>query len=183
MYWPSERELNELDMSGILTCLPETETEFRGYVNSFAGREHYRLLKWLSDSTFQSQIVEIGVYKGCSGVALSQNPANNVIGFDLINNVTCTLPNNYKLIFDDYRNYTDIIKSSNFIFYDTNHDGVLETQFIEYIKKIKYKGLVIFDDIYLNNQMISFWREMNYSFPCMDLTRIGHCTGTGVIWV
>ena len=44
-------------------------------------------------------------------------------------------------------------------------------------------GTILFDDIILNDEMIEFWKEMNCSFPCMNLTKIGHCTGTGILWV
>lgn len=183
MYLPNEKELNELDMSGILSRMPENETEWRDYVNSPAGREHYRLLNWFSSLIKNEELVEIGVYKGCSGLALSQNVSNKVTGFDLLNNVTCSMPSNYNLIIDDYRSYPDKIKKASLILYDTNHDGVLETQFINFIKEIKYKGMILFDDIFLNDEMINFWKEMNCNFPCMNLTKLGHCTGTGIAWV
>lgn len=183
MDWPSEKELNEIDMSGILNNMPENEIEWKNYVNSKAGQEHYRLLRWLSDNFTKSEIVEIGVYKGCSGLALSSNVFKKVTGFDLVKNIVCNTSQNYNFILDDYRNHPEIIKKSNLIFYDTDHNGVLEREFIEYIKNIKFSGMVIFDDIYLNEEMKSFWKELTCTYPCTDLTRIGHCTGTGVIWV
>lgn len=180
--WPSVEELNSINLEYFLQKIPSSDG-FKIYYDMPASSEHYRLFTWLSNNFSYCEIVEIGVYKGFSGLALSSNSNNKVVGFDIINNINCILPSNYNLIIDDYRNYTDVIKKAKIIFYDTVHDGILEKEFIEYIEKIDYSGMIIFDDIYLNQEMSKFWKLMTCTYPSLDLTRLGHATGTGVIWV
>jgi hypothetical protein len=62
---------------------------------------------------------------------------------------------------------------------DTYHNGDFEQEFVDHLIKIKYKGLVMFDDIYLNYEMRKFWEGLkNEKF---DLTEIGHFSGTGLV--
>lgn len=181
--WPTVDELNNLDMTPVIERVPKEDLEFIGYIKEKAGQEHYRFLTWLGNYFNNTEIVEVGVLKGCSGLALSLNKTNNITGFDIINGVTCSMPANYKFINDDCRNYPDIIKKAKLIFYDTAHDGIAEKQFMSLIKDIQYKGIIVFDDIYYNEAMVSFWKELTFNYPSINVSRFGHCTGTGIIWV
>ena len=53
--------------------------------------------------------------------------------------------------------------------------------FYNYIKNLGYVGTLILDDIYLNNDMINFWNQINDDK--IDATNIGHSTGTGVVFL
>ena len=78
---------------------------------------------------------------------------------------------------NEYNN--QLILQSPFIFLDTYHDGTFEQQFVERLLNIGYKGVVGFDDIYLNEPMKQFWH--NLSFTKYDATSVGHGTGTGIV--
>jgi hypothetical protein len=42
-------------------------------------------------------------------------------------------------------------------------------------------GTLILDDIYLNDDMVNFWNQINDDK--IDATNIGHSTGTGVVFL
>ena len=49
---------------------------------------------------------------------------------------------------------------------------------MEELKKIGYKGLVLLDDIKLNEQMKYFWNDI--SEEKLDISDYGHWSGTGI---
>ena len=49
------------------------------------GRQHYRLLSYLSTLFNNSDIFDIGTHRGSSAMALSYNPTNKVYSFDIEN--------------------------------------------------------------------------------------------------
>jgi hypothetical protein len=180
MDWPSVDELNSIDMSSILSRVPDSDN-FKIYVDKTAGMEHYRLLVWLSKQFNNTSLVEVGIYKGFSGCSLAFNESNTVFGFELSDNISSLLPKNYFPIFGNVLQNERIVKQSPLIMYDTDHNGALEREFMSWLEKINYKGIVLFDDIYLNNEMRSFWEDVKYKKE--DISNIGHVTGTGAVWM
>jgi beta-1,4-mannosyl-glycoprotein beta-1,4-N-acetylglucosaminyltransferase len=160
------------------------EEEFKTYFNDMPGKEHYCLLASLSNLFNNVTILDIGTYKGCSALALSYNKTNNVQSFDIVNDTVKlnSIPENITFIVDDIlkKKYVQTIKDSPLIVLDTNHDGTFEKIFYKYLVQIKYKGIVLLDDIKLNDSMINFWdsiQETKY-----DITQLGHYTGTGIVF-
>jgi hypothetical protein len=114
---------------------------------------------------------------------LSINPNNKVFSFDLSYSFDLSeIPDNTEFIIDNIlrEKYKDIILSSNYILLDTFHDGTFEVEFLNYLSNIKYKGILLLDDIYLNNEMRLFWDGIQLDKK--DLTYLGHSTGTGVVF-
>jgi len=156
------------------------------YFDLAAGKEHYRLLAWLSLALEKNEIIyDIGTYLGFSAMALSYNRTLRVKTYDLTNsipshhigpqdrsNITVHLEN---ILDSDFSK----INESPLIFLDTFHDGVFETQFVDALTKIGYKGLLVCDDIHLNPEMKAFWDSI--SLPKLDVTLVGHWSGTGVV--
>jgi cephalosporin hydroxylase len=135
------------------------------------------LLVYISQLYKGVTLLDIGSYQGSSAIALSFNKKNKVISYDIVHQPEIQeikIPN-IKFI------KGDILKdeiTAPFIILDTYHDGTFEQKFVDHLKKINYKGLVMFDDIYLNNEMTNFWDALkNEKY---DLTEIGHHTGTGI---
>ncbi len=149
------------------------------FFNAEPGKEHYRLLAWLSLQFSGVTICEVGTLDGCGTLALSHNPENRVVSFDVrFYDDRAEMPDNaeLKLVYDGFM---DEVAKCPLIFYDTMHDGVLEREFVEELRKRDYKGLVVFDDIYLNEPMKQFWYTL--SGKKEDWTDIGHWSGTGVL--
>ena len=157
--------------------------EYKNYFISPSSMEHYRLLTYLSNSISDSVFIDIGTFKGSSALALSSNKTNVVYSFNLSNELQLTeLPNNIQFIVGDIMDeqYRHIILNSKIILLDTFHDGTFEKLFYDYLKHINYNGLLILDDIKLNNEMINFWNSVDYDKD--DISNIGHITGTGVVY-
>jgi|688.fasta_scaffold73560_2 predicted O-methyltransferase YrrM len=178
-------KLNKNDVDGVNIKFDELikEPEFRNYYLMNGSQEHYRLLATLSNILDNSVILDIGTFKGCSALALANNPTNKVYSFNITNELSLwSYPENIEFIIDDVISggYDDIIKKSDLILLDTFHDGAFESKFMDYLKSLNYNGVVLFDDIFLNHEMTSFWNQLNMSK--VDLTHLGHVTGTGCVF-
>ena len=167
----TREELNLIDLS---------ELTGQSWLYMGAGDEHYRLLAYISTLFKNKVLLDIGTYKGDSSTALSYNKSNKVISYDLVD----SLENANKRVEYNIANILDypaVVKSASFILIDTYHNGDFEQEFINFINDIDYKGLVMFDDIHLNQPMEKVWKSINKDK--YDLTNIGHSTGTGLaIW-
>ena len=157
--------------------------EYQEYYKNISSKEHYRLLTYLSNSFNNVTFIDIGTLKGSSALALSTNKQNKVYSFNVSNQLELNkLPENVEFVIDNIINgkYDEIILSSKFILLDTFHDGSFESEFLNYLKKLKYIGVLILDDINLNNEMRFFWE--NIKEDKTNISNIGHSSGTGVVF-
>ena len=177
-----EQILLDIDLSDLSKSIIEEE-----YVNYFLekpGKEHYKLLAYFSLSYNDCTIIDIGSYKGCSALALSYNKNNKVVSFDIVDGLKrlyYNYPDNIQFIVDSVleEKYKSLILNSPFIMLDTYHDGPFENVFYQYLKNIKYNGLLLLDDIKLNEPMVSFWN--NIELEKHDISQYGHHSGTGIV--
>lgn len=148
-----------------------------------SGQEHYRLLRYLS-SKVNSHVIEIGTHCGSSAFAMSMDTKYDVITYDItdIKHNNRSTPKNviYKIseFMDDIEN-KELILSSRMIFIDAPHNGEYELRCYDWLKMNDYDGIVVWDDIHLNEQMRVFWE--NVTDKKIDATKYGHVTGTGII--
>jgi SAM-dependent methyltransferase len=156
-------------------------TEYCGYFLDREFREHYRLLACLSQRYIHSILFDVGTLKGYSALALSYNAANRVVSYDLADYKQLNAPESltrieYRIgnVLTDHR-----LLSSPLILLDTYHDGEFEHLFYAHLKKHGYRGVLILDDIHLNDPMRSFWNSID--LPKEDVTDIGHWSGTGLV--
>ena len=145
----------------------------------FDNREHYGLLSTLSKDYNGVKIYDIGTYKGLSALALSSNEKNLIISYDIEYHVEIHRPDNVEFrIGNFYRDY-EMLKSPLIMFDIDPHNGLDETNFVDNLIRIGYKGTVIFDDIHLNEGMQKFWDSITQEK--FDLTSVGHWSGTGKV--
>lgn len=161
-----------------------TNEEYRAYFTGKSGTEHYRLLKYLSYSFSDELILDIGTLYGCSALALSSNPRNEVYSFNIVDNdiKISSIPKNItfrrgNVLSDEYKSE---ISRSALILLDTMHTGVFERQIYRHLLKTDYHGVLLLDDIYLNKEMVSFWNDIKEDKQ--DITNLGHSTGTGIVY-
>ena len=162
-------------------------TEFHGPL----GKEHYKLLSYFSTLFNDSVILDIGTHRGSSALALSYNPTNTIHTFDICDKVTnAAIRATPTIVFHTEDNLFEaaeqpkweaLVHQAPFIFLDVDpHNGHMETQFYNWLKRIGYKGFVVCDDIwYFKEMRDNFW----YSIPHeerYDLTDMGHWSGTGI---
>ena len=179
----SNTELNSVDSSFInkyYDKLKNIELEHDPYYfHGESGKEHYRLLIYISNLLDNVTIFDVGTNKCMSALALSSNPLNRVKSFDIIKLLPENpIVDNIEYILGDSTKDLDLLKSP-IIFLDVDHDGTYEDIFYNHLKSINWKGILILDDIHLNEPMKKFWEiitEEKY-----DITKIGHWSGTGLV--
>lgn len=180
-------------------CALETASEFVAWNPSFrefllkdAGEEHYKLLNFLAKQVAQTKqaciVSDIGTLYGCSALAFAfAHPSVQVTTYD-INNVIPNAPNSKTIA-----NVTNItrkfmsgqidianIAKSDIVLLDIDpHEGVEEKKIVDKLKEIGFKGLLVVDDINLNDKMKAFWESI--ALPKYDVTKVGHWTGTGIV--
>lgn len=180
MILPSKYELDAIDMETISRDFkPCPEIEF---LKEPAGTNHYRLLKWISRNYPYAKFSELGTYMGLSTLCLASDPTVLVTTYDVDFQYVKwrQRPKNVQVKHAEGLNaFNDDIISSTIIFVDTFHEGVMERMVYDYLVRNKWKGILIYDDIYYNEPMRKFWESL--PGPKIDATDIGHVTGTGII--
>tara|TARA_R110000744_G_scaffold136111_1_gene245877 strand:- start:6958 stop:7632 length:675 start_codon:yes stop_codon:yes gene_type:complete len=193
----SRKELfQDIDFTKFLTQNNITlNAELLGYFD--IDTEHYHLLGYISTLIDDAIIIDSGTHRGGSAIALSFNQSNIVYTYDrcpmrggIEGNVT-NIPKNIK--FDPSADITEMIKvekdhvlNSSIFFLDINHEGPDEIKIFEFLLSNNYNGILILDDIHMNQEMISVWNHIqSTNVIAYDATNIGHLkdnrSGTGIV--
>jgi hypothetical protein len=143
------------------------------------GSEHYRLLCYISTVFDNQTLYEIGTWIGAGTTCLAYNRNNQVISYDICYNVDCEQVENIEYRIGDYKKDKNLLLSP-FIFIDVDHNGTTEREIYKYLSENNYKGITMWDDINLNLQMKSFWKDVQ--LEKLDITKFGHYSGTGLIF-
>jgi len=165
-------------------------------INEFldnAGREHYKLLAFLSLQYDDVNILDIGTHMGASATALSYNKKNKVHTFDIkdkiLGNGLCKkFLENIEFHFDNLMNESvlklqkEFILGSPLIFIDIDpHHGVEEYGFFCWLIDNSYSGIIIFDDINKFPAMkANLWDKITHEHK-QDISVYGHWSGTGIV--
>ena len=161
------------------------------FFNLSAGQEHYKLLTHIANQLPKESVVyDIGTYLGFSSLALSRNPSVKVITYDIGNYIQKkdafdSILNLERRIGNCIMDAEEIVETSKVIMIDVDpHDGVQELAMLKAFVNAGFKGIMLFDDIYVNEPMFQFWQSINIPGTTkVDLTSVGHFTGTGaVVW-
>ncbi len=165
------------------------------YVNCWPG-ENYRLLAGFVKVLKPRRIIEVGTEKGLAALAMQEVlPAGGkILTFDIfpwsadysvitqsdIDQGTITPLKDDLSIPETAARYSKELKEADFIFVDAAKDGVQERLFLDNFRTVGLKrgAILFFDDIRLWN-MLKIWREI--SLPKLDLTGLGHWSGSGVV--
>lgn len=159
------------------------------------GDQHYRLLAYMSTQFERRDIIDIGTHKGSSALALSYNPNNRVLSFDIEDrmgaegrakkwsgrtNISFHMANLWDG--EERAVWREKVLGSAMIFMDIDpHDGPMELEFYRWLKREGYQGLLVCDDIwYFKGMRDRFW----YHVPTaekVDVTELGHWSGTGIV--
>jgi len=153
------------------------------------GKEHYKFLSWAASKFKGRCIFDIGTHRGASALALASGSEHNTVySFDLEHKYPLPKPANVEYSTDNLMTeegrakWEEKLLGSAFIFLDIDpHEGAREYEFYQWLKSKAYKGFVICDDIWFFKEMRdNFW----YKIPGaekVDLTRLGHWSGTGIV--
>lgn len=172
----TNKELDSLDTKYISNYNLEHDPT---YYHLPAGREHYRLLMYISTLFNGEVLFDVGTNRCVSAIALSYNIKNSIKTFDVVQLLGQNPKiNNVEYLIGDSMKDIDLLKSP-FIFLDVNHDGLYENQFYEFLVEREWKGILALDDIHLNTPMKSFWERI--AERKFDITDKGHWSGTGLV--
>jgi len=154
-----------------------------------AGREHYRLLAYLSTKV-SGTIFDIGTHRGASAIALSYNPENTVVTYDVADNappIVDRKPNILRFIRDIVapegreRIREELLKSPLILLDIDPHEGTREAEFLSWLQNNGYRGIVLLDDVW---HFKALREKVWYQIPRrqkIDLTSVGHWSGTGLV--
>ncbi len=180
---PTLEEIQAIDISHLYPLARDNDDN-RRLLQGDAGIEHYKLLAWISRQFNNETIIEVGTLGGLGTIALSENQSNKVISFDIRGyswgNKT---PHNAekKIV---YEGWLDEVMKSPVIFYDAQHEGKEEKEFLYDLIDRGWKGVIFWDDIHLNKEMKEFWAHCIVNgYPTEDWSDLGHHSGTGVLFL
>jgi hypothetical protein len=158
------------------------------FLNS-AGKEGYRLLAYLSSLYNNTHIISVGSSIEAA-LALSYNDSNSVFWMDLENTKSPVVDRRPNIkhfvanVFDDETQdvWEDILKNSAIIYVNVSPlTGTAEYLLYEYFKRINYKGIILFDNVWVNEDMRNnLWYKIPDEYR-YDLTDAGHYTGSCVV--
>jgi hypothetical protein len=181
----TNEELDSIDLS-MYVDYSEKVLNYKEWFFAKSGKEHYRLLAYIGSLYNNSDILDIGTYKGFSALALSKNKDNKIYSYDILNEIEIeylknhtNLCSNIKFKVENVLLEKDLILNSPFIILDTAHDGAFENIFINFLMDINWKGLLLLDDIYEYSALTKIWNEIE--LEKYDITNKGHWSGTGLI--
>lgn len=146
-------------------------------------RNHYRLLTYISNLYNNILILDLGTSHGWSCLSLAQNLSNTIYTYDTTPKDIRYISERYNVIFknmDANSEANEILSNAKIIFLDIDpHEGTQEIKFYNNLLKTEFSGILLCDDIKLNQGMINFWNSIQKEK--YDLTEIGHWSGTGLV--
>lgn len=153
-------------------------------------REHYHLLCYLAGHFQKRVLIDGGTLYGMSALSMALgHPSNHVFTYDIR---PCTLPfkeehSNVTFVRQDISKVSShILKETPLILLDVDpHDGYQERVFVKRLQELNYDGLVVCDDIHLNDAMRNWWSDEDFwseiSAKRYDVSHCGHHSGTGIL--
>lgn len=154
--------------------------------------DYYRLLQYCSKQFENELFLDFGTHYGNSALILGMNGKNYVKTYDIVSDKFITKTAVEKIIKDfpkidfivqDAREINpDLISKAKLIFLDVDpHNGIQEKQIFEKLQADNFNGILICDDIRLNDNMRAFWSSIE--LPKIDVTYTAHrAGGTGAVF-
>lgn len=160
------------------------------YMNEGPGREHYRMLAEISHQLPDEALVaDVGTFYGASALALSSNPKVQVTTYDIgqfipqVPGVATPLTrSNIRMkVMSGQLDIANIARSHVVLLDIDPHEGSQETKFVQLLLEHGFRGLLVCDDIQLNEGMKEFWATIPAHLKKIDVSHLAHWTGTGIV--
>ena len=174
---PTNAELDSIGLNLSNAILKETYSA--QFYAKKSGVEHYRLLSYLA-SKVKGKIVEVGTYEGLGALALNNGKVET---FDIHKQIHPEIEEVVK--FHNRKAVAKDFKKAELIFIDISHNGADEVELMEEIYKSGFKGMIVFDDIKLNAEMVMFWDfiKEKHGDKAEDWSDVAHWAGSGVLFI
>lgn len=154
--------------------------------------EHYKLIASVVEQLRDALLVDVGTHLGYSALAMAHrcSDANNkIITYDDVDYVRSgsELPHVTRRLVnildpEHAEELQSLAKNASFIVLDIDpHDGAKEAAFIRNLQEHGFRGLLLLDDIHLNPQMEEMWANTPKNVRRIDLTCMGHYSGSGLL--
>ncbi len=165
------------------------KSDYFTYYNNLSGTNEYRLYSYLSTLFNNITILDIGTGYGTSAIALSHNETNQVISYNIVDQIgnDSKLKTKKNIIFKIKNVLEDLneefIKNVKIVMIDIDHFGEEEKKIINKLEELNYSGIILLDDIHHpwekeSKCMKQLWDYIKYTK--YDITKYGHSTGTGI---
>lgn len=149
------------------------------------GFRYYNFLSLLARAMRPNLIVELGTNRGVSALHFRHGCHKaRIISVDIrhlpevrnelmFKGVECLTGRSVDVA-DQVKGPIDIL------FIDAEHTEEAVMQEVEaYVFKVRSGGVVLFDDVHLDESMECVWRRLQLVFPCVDLTELHPTAGFG----
>jgi len=164
---------------------------YNRYYDNKSGENEYRLYSYLTTFFNNPTILDIGTFYGRSAISLSYNETNNVISYNLIDQIKNNKHKIYtkqnlefriKNVLEDLNK--EMIDKTKIIMIDIDHYKVIEEQILGRLRELNFSGIILLDDIHhpireMRIPMEELWN--NIPEKKYDVTKYGHISGTGLI--
>jgi len=176
-------KIKDIDLSYIKQYYPrEYDTYNINTTSNGARGEHYKLLNYIAHLFSNEILLDIGTREGISALALATSD-NSIITYD-INRIELPFKSDYinvefKQLDINLETVNNLSRSPLMVLDIDPHDGSQEKIFFNTLRKINYNGIIILDDINLNEGMAGFWESVTENK--YDITKYGHMSGTGLV--
>ena len=155
-----------------------------GNADSIPGLEPHRFYAYLSTLFDNTIIMDIGTRVGNSALSLSHNPTNQIISYDILDQVHGKInKHNIDFRLGDFMTDSSIDWNNvSIILIDVDpHDGRKEIVMMNFLRNISWSGLLLHDDI-----STTYWPETaqmwnNIPEEKYDVTHLAHFSGTGLV--
>lgn len=183
----NKERIDDIDLSSLHQYLA-WNPQYLQFFAQKAGQEAYKLLGYISKHS-NGVISDIGTQFGSSALALSLNDQVIVETYDKFklipdNNQVQTIVNKTNIKYKVLSAQTILSKiaESTVVYLDINTpNGSEELKIINKLEELKFKGLLIIDDIKLNKVMENVWNNVPKHLKKIDVTEFGHWSGTGIV--
>lgn len=186
----SKEWIEDTDLSPLYKYI-SWNPQYLQYFQQPSGQEPFKLLGYISKHC-QGVATDIGTQYGSSALALSLSTDLHVDTFDKFRLVPTSNPSSQVLTIENKPNITyrvlsgqavlSKIAKSMVVYLDINTtDGIEETKIINQLQHLNFKGILILDDINLNDTMKTVWSTVPNTLKKIDATAFGHWSGTGIV--
>lgn len=183
----SKEAVSQVDLTHLAHFL-QWNPVYQQYFVKEVGQEPFKLFAYLSKQ-IGGVAIDMGTLYGSSALALSYNENTKVVSFDTVRHipdsqdiVTPLKRPNIKMFVCSCQAVLHYAATADVIVLD------IDIRFSQEIRKIineldyfKFKGILVLDNININDEMKQLWHEVANHHKKLDVTAIGHHTGTGII--